>query len=652
MARHFLVLCGLCIIAMARAADTADSQTSRDLFLGESFYYAEQGLYFDAIARLDAELAQYYRVDERNLDPLHLHAGLAKFSVGDFELSYRMHNKAGRAIEAVLEGDVDQQVKNEAAYRLARIYYEKGEKVSALHTIERITGKVPESIRDDERLLRAQIYTVNGRFSDAVEILEKLEKVPGFEGFAGYNLGIALIRQGEEKKGLAQLEKAGRIAGKDGDAAANAIRDKANLVLGFRLLEAESPQDAIQYLDRVRLEGPFSNKALLGAGWSAVAAERFDRALVPWSILFKRNPTNKAVQESMLGVPYAYANLEMHGRAALLYGQALEAFGKEVDRLDASIESIRSGNFFKVMVREEIRLDSNWLIRLRKLPQTPETYYLMDLMASNDFQVLLKNYLDLEDMRQRLDAWQGDLDAFEDIIAQRRQYYEPLLPGIDRRFRELDSRIRLRMEQRQSLDDRLQRLLVAPRPEMLATADERILYEQLDRIEAEYAEDTGPVGEEVRRRIARLRGVLQWNVHVDYQRRLTEAFTHLRELDDDVARLQKIYGNYVRTRQAATQSYQGYADRISLARSRISENSRRVEHAMNGVGHMLELLAINELQQRRERLEQYRVQARFAMAESYDRAVKAQQAAAHGGESAETETEGEPESAVDEGDES
>ncbi len=65
-------------------------------------------------------------MDERHLDPLHIHAGTAKFSVGDFELSYRMHRKAGRAIKAVLEGDVDQQVKNEAAYRLARIYYEAG----------------------------------------------------------------------------------------------------------------------------------------------------------------------------------------------------------------------------------------------------------------------------------------------------------------------------------------------------------------------------------------------------------------------------------------------------------------------------------------------------------------------------------------------
>lgn len=630
MACRRILLLGLLIVTGARAADSSEPQAARDLFLGEAFYYAEQGLYFDAISRLDAELEQYYRVDERNLDPLHIHANYAAFSVGDFELSYRMHRKAGRAIEAVLEGNVSQDIKNEAAYRLARIYYEKGEKVNALHTIDRIEGEVPEHVRHDERLLRAQIYTVNGRFTEAVDILEKLEKVEGYQGFAGYNLGVALILQGKEKKGLAQLEKTGRIKADDDDEPALAMRDKANLVLGFRLLEAQEPDDASRYLDRVRLEGPFSNKALLGAGWANASLERYDRALVPWNILFKRNPTNKAVQESLLGVPYAYANLDLHGRAAVLYGSALDAFGSELVRLDDSIASIRSGNFLKIMVREEIKLDSNWLIRLREMPETPETYYLMDLMASNDFQVLLKNYLDLEDMRQRFRAWREDLDAYEDMIALRSRYYEPLLPGIDKRFRVLDSRIRLRMEQRQSLDDRLQRLLVAPRPELLATADERILREKLDRLDAQYQGDTSPAGKEAQRRLARLRGVMQWDIRTDYDRRLTEAFEHLRALDDDVARLQNIYASYVRTRQAATQSYQGYDTRISLARNNIRQASDRVTRQMNGVGHMLETMAITELQQRRRRIEEYRVQARFAMAESYDRAVKAQQEQAHG----------------------
>ena len=34
-------------------------------------------------------------------------------------------------------------------------------------------------------------------------------------------------------------------------------------------------------LDRVRLDGPLSNRALLGSGWADVSVERFEQALVP-----------------------------------------------------------------------------------------------------------------------------------------------------------------------------------------------------------------------------------------------------------------------------------------------------------------------------------------------------------------------------------
>ena len=45
---------------------------------------------------------------------------------------------------------------------------------------------------------------------------------------------------------------------------------------------------------------------------------------------------------------------------------------------------------------------------------------------------------------------------------------------------------------------------------------------------------------------------------------------------------------------------------------------------MTRQGHLLEVVAIQELQIRRERLIAYRNQARFALADSYDRAAKAQ----------------------------
>jgi hypothetical protein len=622
MLRKSLCLLGLCLSAHALAADPP-SKAPRDLYLGEAFYYAQQGEYFDGISRLDTELGQFYRLDERNLDPFHLQSNFAEFSVGDFELSYRMHQRAGRAIKAVLEGNVSQDIRNEAAFRLARIYYQKSDPVNAFHTIERIVGKVPDRIRDDELFLRAQIYMVNGRFADAATILQGLKAAKGFEGFAGYNLGIALIQDGKEKEGIEQLDKAGQISS-DNEATLS-IKDKANLVLGYRLLESKQVAEAREYLDRVRLTGPFSDKALLGSGWSDVSSGNFDRALVPWTILAKRNPTGKAVQESMLGVPYAYAQLELHGKAALLYGSALESFGQELNKLDLSIKSIRKGSFLKALVREELKQDKNWVIRLRELPETPETYYLAELMASNDFQSSLQNYFDLEDLRKRLLAWDEYLDSYEQMIDLRRRYYEPLLPDVDKKFRVLDSQIKLRLEQRQRLDDRLKHMLIAPRPDFLMTADERILRLQLAQLEAKYKDDTSAEADDARRRIARLHGRIDYEIKTTYDQRLTDAYKNLRQLDADVDRLKKIYAAFVRTRQAATQSYQGYDEQIRHARNRSRDAKEKVASLMARQGHMLEVMATHELEQRRERLEGYQVKARFAIAESYDRAVKAQQ---------------------------
>jgi len=135
----------------------------RDLWFGDALYHAYQGQFFDALQRLDTELAMYHGLDEPGLDTLHYHIGDAEFSVGDFELNYRMHHRAGRAIKAVLEGAVDPLVKNEAAFRLARIHFQKGQLDDALNALARIEGPVPPEIQDDIEFLRANIYMATGR---------------------------------------------------------------------------------------------------------------------------------------------------------------------------------------------------------------------------------------------------------------------------------------------------------------------------------------------------------------------------------------------------------------------------------------------------------------------------------------------------------
>ena len=622
MFRRFVLLILLVAVVPASQADTLAPQALKDLYFGEALYDAFQEDWFDAIARLDTELAQHHGLDEPRLDTLYYHINHAEFAVGDFELAYRMHQRAGRAITAVIEGNVEETVRNEAIYRLARIYFQKDQPLNALFAVERIHGEVPEEIEDDLAFLRAQILMANGRFAEAAEILKDLQEAESLEGFATYNLGIALLRDGSKQAGRECLDRTGRI---ESDRALSlAIKDKSNLVLGSKFLDEHNYEGAKTVLDRVRLTGPFSNRALLGSGWADASRGRFERALVPWSILVTRQVTDPSVQEAMLAVPYAYGKLDVYSKAALLYGSALEKFGTEVDKLSASIQSIREGHFLKALVREELKQDANWVVKLRRLPQTPETYYLLDLMASHDFQESLKNYLDLEELRKKLDAWEGDLDAFEEIIARRRAYYEPLLPAIDREFRRLDAQMRLRLEQRDRIEKRLQAMLVVPRPDYLATSQERIVGETINRLERQLTAGGKTLPPATADRIRRLRGVLIWNVHTEYDRRFTEAHKHLRALNHEMALLQEQYASFVRTRQAATQSYQGYDDGIRRQRILIREARETVAELMARQGHLLETMAVTELTRRRERLSEFQIKARFAMADSYDRAVREQ----------------------------
>src|SRR5262249_35543085 len=215
--------------------------------------------------------------------------------------------------------------RNDAAFRLARIQFQKDQPEDALSSLKRIHGDVPEQIRDDIEFLRANLYMATGRPADAVDVLGRLQGSAALRGFAAYNLGIALLREGHQREAIEQLDAAGRVGASD--RATLAIRDKSNLVLGTLLFEASEFGLAQRALDRVRLEGPFSNLALLRAGWADASAENFQRALVPWGILAEREPTDAAVQEAILALPYAYSRLNVHGRAAVLYGRAVEVFG-------------------------------------------------------------------------------------------------------------------------------------------------------------------------------------------------------------------------------------------------------------------------------------------------------------------------------------
>lgn len=609
------------LLLVLLAATPARAEDLNDLYFGEALYFAHQGQYFEALERLDTEVWQHNQIDEPELDSLFVHIDDAKFSLGDFELRYRMHHRAGRAIRAVLEGAVDEVVRNDAAYRLARIHFQKQQMEDALLALGRVDGEIPEAIRDDIEFLRANVYLAQGKQLESVDVLKSLKNSDEYSGFASYNLGIAYLQNGQRALAIEQLDRAGQI--KTSDASDLAIRDKSNLVLGTVLLEDGEFERSLPYLNRVRLDGPFSNQALLSAGWAAMAIEDFERAVVPWSILADRELTDSATQEALLALPYAYGKLNIHGRAAIHYGRALDSFGAEIQKLNSSVESIRDGKFLEALVREEIRQNKDWVIRLRTLPETPETYYLMDLLASHDFQTGLQNYLDLADLRRKLLTWGGGFDAYDEIVEIRTEHYEPLLPDVDGQFRKLDSRMRLRVEQHKMLVKRRDNLLTSPRPEFLATPEEQALLERIGVLEAKAAVNFDS-NEQTLLRLRRLKGVLSYTLRTEYHARLTEFDKNVRNLDHAMAMVQDEYDEYVRNRQAVTHSFEGYDKPMRRLRADVEQSVEEIDRLMARQGHLLEVLAIEELVARRDHLENYGDKARFALADSYDRATQAQ----------------------------
>jgi len=610
----------LLIVCLATSPGRSDEL--KDLYFGEALFYAYQGHYFEALERLDAEFIQYKDLDEPELDTFHYHANNAEFSLGDFELRYRMHRRAGRAIRAVLEGAVDEQVRNDAAFRLARIHFQKNQLAEAWSALARIEGEVPKAIRDDIEFLKANISLAENDPAAAIKVLEGLQKSNEYEGFVAYNLGIALLQNGQRQEAMQQLDKAGQYP--SDDPAVLAIRDKSNLVLGTILLEDGQYRQAEPYLNRVRLDGPFSNQALLSSGWAHVSTGNYDRAVVPWSILADREVTDAAAQEAMLALPFSFGKLNVYGRAATYYARALDLFGVEVKKLNESINGIRDGAFLDALASEEIRNDKNWVIRLRSLPQSPETFYLMELLATHDFQTGLQNYLDLADLRRKLVAWQTSFDSMDDMVSIRRDHYEPLLPDVDKQFRELDSRMRLRQEQHKMLVRRLQDMLTTPRPEFLASREEQAIQARLAHIESTLNDVDAATAEAYMHRIQRLRGLLRFVLETEYHQRLTAFDQHLQGLNAAMAIADEQYQQYVRARQAATHSYEGYDTPISQLRAQSGISIQKLDVLMARQGHLLEVVAIKELVARRDHLENYRDKARFALADSYDRATQAQ----------------------------
>ncbi|MBT8068412.1 MAG: hypothetical protein KJO09_14305 [Gammaproteobacteria bacterium] len=600
----------LALLALTHVVQAADDGREpivvKDPHYGEVLFYFYQEDYFPSIVRM---LAAKERQQLGN------HSDEAELLLGGMYLSYGHHLEAAEIFERLLADNVAPDIRDRTWFFLAKIWYQRGYLDKSQQALGNIERELPKNLQRESLMLQAQILIARGEYDAAIAKLQTWKGRTEWASYAKFNVGVALVRLGRIDEAARLLDDLGNLDPYNEEL--TSLRDKANLALGYALLQDGQARSAKAPLQRVRLEGPFSNKALLGVGWADAEMNNYQRALVPWMELRGRDLLDPAVQESMLAIPYAMAELDSISQAADHYLNAIEAFYEETNRLDRAIQRIESGEFFDEFVEDDPLDSTGWYWRLEELPEGAEARYLFHLLAQHEFQEGLKNYRDLSYLYRNLDRWQQNVDVYGNMLETRKEAYAQRLPRIQDALEraDLDGMVNRKLE----FDSTLNIIEESNDWLALATKSEFEMWGEITGLESTPALQADiPEAEEVRDKIRLLKGVLQWGLERDFSDRLWRIRRNLRQSGEALVATQRSRRQIDETMRLEPLKFEELSDRVYGLGPRIESTKMRLEDALSKQRAFLQSIAVGELQAQKQRLDIYTVQARFALAAIYD----------------------------------
>lgn len=258
----------------------------------------------------------------------------------------------------------------------------------------------PALVRQRQSML-GHLLIEQRRFRDALALLENRQGFPRDALFDRYNFGVLLVEQGRRAEGMAILDELGQTRAGTGPEN-RALLDRANLAVGWSWLAGNQGGTARAFFKRVSLEGPYTDMALLGLGWAALApdgkpqdarfkrelmcddvldppvsvsmllfmpqqfcrpgrkastfryhhrfafepgkpgAARLRQALIPWNVLQGRGLQHPAVQEAAVAIGYVHEKLREYAEAERAYRRAIAGLEAEARRLAALESTLRN----------------------------------------------------------------------------------------------------------------------------------------------------------------------------------------------------------------------------------------------------------------------------------------------------------------------
>ena len=537
----------------------------------------------------------------------------ANLLLADLYYDFGLYEESREIFARLLTAEVSDSIQSRIWFNLARLRYEQGHFDQARDLLSRITERLPKGIEAERKYMLANLYLGNRQYDQAADLSNQISSRSIWKLYARYNLGVSLIEDDQYEQGKSLLSNIGQM--KAPSTELRGLRDRANLSLGLKQLRMGLPEDALESLSRIRLEGPLSNQALLASGWAWYQLDQFDKASNPWRLLIRRNAVDAATQEAILAIPANYAKSEQSTLAVRHYEIAVKQFDLQIELLNNAVGSIENNGLIAALQENALLYDRSSLQRLP--PSSDVTPQLHILMASTEFQREIKRYQELIDIRTSLSYWGNSFPALELMLAERRQRFQQKLPLLQQSA-SFDKLEQIR-EQRERFAEQVNAIQASGDYLALSTPEEEGHLQRLQRVATSIVKVAPENNTTYQQDMFRLlSGLMHYEMATDYPVRFWKARKQLIQLDRALLRANYRMSTLGRITERTANDFEIFDGLIDGQSERIEGLRDKVSGLLIKQEQLINQLAIDEIRRQQIHIVQLRLNARFELAKLYD----------------------------------
>ncbi|GAB1269667.1 hypothetical protein NBRC116493_29200 [Aurantivibrio infirmus] len=594
-----------------------------DLRYGAALYEYYQGNYLDALTELMI-------AEQRG--GIKGHGDNPKLIEGGISLSFGMEQKAGDIFSELLVADENGEfsrpleVRNAAWFYLGKLRYLRGDWDGTDESFKNIGGRFDPALLSELESLAINLSIRQNQLEKAEGDLARARYVDDMLPYLYYNLGNAYSRQQQYDKAIEYYNKliefpfSVNLAVREEQLV---LYDRALTAAGYAYVLQGQPEKAIEQFLQVRLDSPFSDRALLGYGWAAFDMEDYTIALKPWQELSRRSLVFATTQEAIIAVPYTYEKLRGNGEALQAYLSAEGAFEKEIARIDevmAEIDELDLLAAFKIDETDE----RNWFLLDENAGVKPHLTYLTELFSLNRFQGAVQELRDLLNISAELDVWHEKLESYEYMLDIRQIYRDNRIADIQQRG--LNENVEQLMVKRDVLDAEYKRIIAERDYFSLVKDDENELVSIVERMERniDIVRRAGEPTDEYEEQLRRFKGLVTWQASYVFSEKSWELKRAIGELDGVILESLTDFDRFNRVVEEEP-DIAPYRRRIDAMQARLDVQLADINSAVEFAENELRGQVQNELASQKLRLQHYMSQARLSVARLYDEVAKDQQ---------------------------